>query len=60
MPPDLLTPANITLLCYTLIITGRATLHELQTVYSLEDAYDLIEVENVRAFNERVLSQRSE
>lgn len=30
----------------------RVTLHELQTVYSLEDLYDLIEVGAVRSHNE--------
>lgn len=28
-----------------------ATLHELQTVYGLEDAYDLLEIASVDAYN---------
>lgn len=34
--------------------TGLATLHELQTVYSLRDLYDILEVAAVRAHNRRV------
>lgn len=34
--------------------TGLATLHELQTVYSLHDAYDLMEIARVDAYNEQV------
>lgn len=35
------------------IVTRRlATLHELQTVYSLDDAYDLYEVAVVNNYNE--------
>jgi hypothetical protein len=28
-----------------------ATLHELQTVYGLEDAYDLLEIASIDAYN---------
>jgi hypothetical protein len=34
-----------------------ATLHELRTVYSLEDVYDMIEVANVDAHNRRLLEE---
>lgn len=34
-----------------------ATLHELETVYSLEDAYDLIEVLIIDAHNRRVANE---
>lgn len=30
-----------------------ATLHEMQTVYSVEDVYDMIEVLMVDAYNQR-------
>jgi hypothetical protein len=33
-----------------------ATLHELATVYSLKDCYDLIEIAAVDAHNRRVLN----
>lgn len=36
----------------------RVSLHELQTVYSLRDLYDLLEVGAVRAHNERVIAVR--
>jgi hypothetical protein len=34
-----------------------ATLHELQTVYGAQDAYNLLEVLNVDLFNKRVASR---
>jgi hypothetical protein len=37
-----------------------ATLHELQTVYSLRDLYDLLEIAAVRAYNRRVLDKREQ
>ena len=43
------------------VISGespKATLHECQTVYSVEDLYDLLEVVNVDAHNQRVLNKR--
>jgi hypothetical protein len=36
-----------------------ATLHELATVYSIEDCYDLIEIAMVDAHNRRVLNKRT-
>lgn len=35
-----------------LIVSGRATLYELQTHYGLEDAYDLLEIIRVQRANE--------
>ena len=32
----------------------HATIHELQTVYSLEDAYDMLEIVRVDNHNDRV------
>lgn len=37
----------------TIVSSGKATLHELQTVYGVRDAYDLLEVINVDLVNER-------
>ena len=37
-----------------------ATLHELQTVYSLEDVYDMIEVLMVDNHNQEVLQKAAE
>lgn len=36
------------------------TLHELQTVYSLEDLYKLLEVGLVNAHNARVIAKRQQ
>lgn len=41
-------------LCMALPLNrGMATLHELQTVYGLEDCYDMLEVLAVDNFNSR-------
>lgn len=42
-----------------LIVNHLATLYELQTVYSLEDALDLNEVLQVQAYNEEVNAKRA-
>lgn len=41
-----------------MISAGKATLHELDTVYSVEDVYDLLEIMTVDAHNRRVLAKR--
>jgi hypothetical protein len=35
-----------------------ATLHELDTVYGLEDVYDMLEILSVDAHNQRELKKR--
>lgn len=40
------------------VSSGLATLAELQTVYGIRDLYDLIEVINVDAHNQRVIAKR--
>jgi hypothetical protein len=41
-------------------VTRRlATLHELQTIYSLEDLYDLMEIASVEAYNRRLIDKVS-
>ncbi len=42
-----------------IISSGKATLHELQTVYSLRDAMDLIEVLAIEAHNQRLMLDRA-
>lgn len=42
-----------------LIVNHLATLHELETVYSLEDALNLNEVLQVQAYNEEVNAKRA-
>jgi hypothetical protein len=39
--------------------TRLATLHELDTVYGVEDVYDLLEVASVDAYNQRQLNKRA-
>lgn len=41
-----------------MISSGKATLHELDTVYGLQDVYDMLEITTVDAHNRRVLSKR--
>lgn len=37
------------------IAAGLATLHELQTVYSVEDVYDMLEIRSVEAHNQALI-----
>ncbi len=39
-----------------MISAGKATLHELDTVYSVEDVYGMLEVLAVDAHNQRVMN----
>jgi hypothetical protein len=47
-------------MCARLIQSGMATLNELRTVYSLEDAYHLNEVLSVKLYNEWVSYKNNE
>jgi hypothetical protein len=38
-------------------VSDRATLHELDTVYGLEDLYDLLEITEVDAWNAEQMSE---
>lgn len=40
------------------ISSGKATLHELDTVYGVEDLYVMIEITTIDAHNQRVLNKR--
>ena len=43
------------------VITSKhATLHELNTVYGMEDLYDLLEIISIDAHNQRVMQEKSE
>lgn len=44
----------------TAISSGKATLAELSTVLSLEDLWDLLEVNAVDAHNQRIIDARNE
>jgi hypothetical protein len=43
-----------------IVSNGRATLAELQSVYGLEDAYDLLEIIQVDAYNEELARKHFE
>jgi hypothetical protein len=43
---------NVDQLIGAIVANKQATLHELQTVYTLEDAYDLFEIIAVTRYNE--------
>jgi hypothetical protein len=49
---------NVPRVIGTIVSSGKATLHELQTVYGVADAYDMLEVVTVDLHNERVLRGR--
>lgn len=40
------------------ISAGKATLHELDTVYGVEDLYDMLEVIAIDAHNRWLMSQK--
>lgn len=40
----------------TVVSSGKATLHELDTVYGVEDLWDMLEIISIEAHNQRILS----
>ncbi len=42
-----------------IVFKGLSSLHELQTIYTLEDALDLYEIATVHAYNEWVTIEDS-
>jgi len=42
------------------ISSGKATLHELQTIYGIKDLYDLLEVLAVDSHNEWLLTRKTD
>jgi hypothetical protein len=40
------------------VTAGLATLHELQTLYSFRDMYDLLEIAAVNASNQRLVNRK--
>jgi len=55
--PGLIELSNVPRLIATVVATRAATLHELQTVYGLEDAYDLLEMATVEVHNQRAIKK---
>ena len=43
-----------------MVVTARlATLHELQTVYGLQDLWDLLEIQSVDTYNQNLIKQEN-
>lgn len=42
------------------VLSAKATLHELQTVYSLRDLYDFLEIIAVENHNNRLMARHRE
>lgn len=55
-PKGLIDYPNLPRTIAVLISAGKATLHELETVYGMEDVYDMLEIIMVDAHNHRVLN----
>ncbi len=58
--PGLVDPANVSPRIAAVIRSKQATLYELQTVYSLKDLYDMMELAAVDAYNRRQISAHEE
>jgi hypothetical protein len=43
----------------TVVSLGKATLHELDTVYGVEDLYDMLEVAAIDAHNQRLVAEKN-
>ena len=50
---------NVAPLFAVIISQKFATLHELQTIYSYEDALDMYEVAYINSINEEIANERS-
>ncbi|OBY34620.1 hypothetical protein PR729_23690 [Providencia rettgeri] len=48
---------NVSSVVYQVITAKHATLHELSTIYSLEDALNLLEIHQVEAYNKQLMSE---
>jgi hypothetical protein len=51
---------NVTVAIGTVISSRLATLHELDTVYGVEDLYDLIEVLAIDAHNQSLANKKED
>lgn len=49
--------ANVSSVIGAIVAREKASLHELQTVYSYEDALDLLEIITVQNYNDWVTSE---
>jgi hypothetical protein len=48
---------NVPRLIGAVISSGKATLHELDSVYGVESAYDMLEVAIIDAHNQRIIDE---
>lgn len=48
---------NVPRVIGALISANRATLHELQSVYGVKDAYDMLEIVAVDNYNHRIINR---
>lgn len=53
----LASPINVSTVAYQVLISRYATLEQLSTVYSLEDALNLIEVYQVENYNKQIIEE---
>jgi len=52
--------ANVSGAIASVVVARVATLHELQTVYGVEDLYDLLEIASVETYNKALARQQPE
>ena len=50
---------NVPAIIGAAVSSGKATLHELDTIYSLEDVYDMLEIATIDAHNRRIMIERA-
>ena len=51
---------NVSHVISMVITFDKATLHELDTVYGLEDVYDMLEILMVSIHNQRIAAKKSQ
>jgi hypothetical protein len=49
---------NVSKVLGAVISTGMASLHELQTIYSLQDVFDLLEIAAINGHNRKMMMER--
>lgn len=57
VPNGLIDYVNVPAVIGSIVSSKLATLNELQTVYGIEDAYDLLEIINVNSYNQRAVEK---
>ena len=57
--PGLADYANVSRVVGAVVSSRLATLHELQTVYSVEDCFNLLEINAVNGHNHEIMAKRN-